>query len=295
MTPDKERADSRFFCNYFYSPSGLKQIYSITTGNTIQHVLASDVKELRIYAPEVGEQRKLSEFFSAINEKIRQIATQKALWVRIKSAFVQSLHNGVVSFNSRKDESFRSWKMTKLSDVLFEHKLTSIGSEEVYSVSVHKGLINQVEHLGRSFSAATTDHYNLVQPGDVVYTKSPTGEFPFGIIKQSKVESNVIVSPLYGVFTPQTKWLGHWLNAYFESAVNTSNYLKPLIQKGAKNTINITNERFLSNSLMLPVDHEEQRKISAALGAIEKKIEIVERQHQLMVSFKKGLLQKLFV
>src|SRR5436190_9187982 len=91
------------------------------------------------------------------------------------------------------------WGKRKLSEVLKEHSLKSTGKEQVFSVSVNKGLVNQIEHLGRSFSAASTDHYKRVLPGDVIYTKSPTGNFPFGIIKQSKVAKPVIVSPLYGV------------------------------------------------------------------------------------------------
>src|SRR5690606_15428732 len=155
---------------------------------------------------------------------------------------------------------------------LSEHKLKSTGKEEVYSVSVHKGLINQIEHLGRSFAAESTDHYNLVRPWDVVYTKSPTGDFPYGIIKQSRVDKNVIVSPLYGVFTPETSELGYMLNIYFESKINVYNYLHPIIQKGAKNTINITNGTFLSKVLKLPVSQKEQKQIGKFLRVIDEKI-----------------------
>ena len=45
------------------------------------------------------------------------------------------------------------WENRPLADVLIEHGYKSNGSEEVFSVSVNKGLINQIEHLGRSFSA----------------------------------------------------------------------------------------------------------------------------------------------
>lgn len=34
--------------------------------------------------------------------------------------------------------------------------------------------------------------------------------------------------------------------SYFESWVNTYNYLIPLVQKGAKNTMNINNNTFLN-------------------------------------------------
>ena len=42
------------------------------------------------------------------------------------------------------------WKKTRLGEVLTEHQLKDDGKSEVHSVSVHKGLVNQIEHLGRS-------------------------------------------------------------------------------------------------------------------------------------------------
>ena len=50
-----------------------------------------------------------------------------------------------------------TWAERKLSDVLFEHKEKSSGKEEVYSVSVHKGVVNQIEHLGRVFASNNTE------------------------------------------------------------------------------------------------------------------------------------------
>ncbi len=63
------------------------------------------------------------------------------------------------------------WIDTKLSDVLTEHGLTNDGKSKVHSVSVHKGLVNQIEHLGRSYASANTSKYNLVKPHDLVYTE----------------------------------------------------------------------------------------------------------------------------
>ncbi len=71
------------------------------------------------------------------------------------------------------------WELRLLSEVLLEHRLKSTDKEEVFSVSVHKGLINQKEHLCRSFSAASTDNYNRVLPGDHrLHKKDQPGELP---------------------------------------------------------------------------------------------------------------------
>ena len=212
-----------------------------------------------------------------------------------KKYLIQQIFTQKLRFTNENNENFDDWEERKLSEFLTEHKLKSTGKEEVYSVSIKKGLVNQVEHLGRTFSAPDTSKYNLVKPGDIVYTKSPTGDFPLGIIKQSRVDKNVIVSPLYGVFTPETYNLGYILNDYFESNVNTHNYLHPIVQKGAKNTMNITNKTFLSKSLVVPVDKEEQNKIANFLMKITIALNSIENQKDKTVDFKKGLLQQIFV
>ncbi|TXD70979.1 restriction endonuclease subunit S [Aequorivita lipolytica] len=212
-----------------------------------------------------------------------------------KRGVLQQILRQEIRFKHDNGVAFPKWEKRKFSDVLFEHKLKSTGNEEVHSVSVHKGVINQIEHLGRSFSAKNTDHYSRALPNDIIYTKSPTGDFPLGIIKQNHIKEDVIISPLYGVFTPETKELGYILHVYFESPINTSNYLSSIIQKGAKNTINITNTTFLSKKMLLPVSKEEQAKIANFLSAIDKKIELVDKQIEKTKTYKKGLLQQMFV
>lgn len=188
----------------------------------------------------------------------------------------------------------QTWGERKLSEVLSEHKLKSDGTEEVFSVSVHKGVINQMEHLGRRYAAASTENYKRVLPGDIIYTKSPTGDFPYGIIKQSKILNPVIVSPLYGVFTPETVDLGIILEAYFEYPQRTINYLYSIIQKGAKNTINISNDIFLSKSLVLPNDKIEQKKIASCISSLDELLTVQVDKLETLKTHKKGLMQNLF-
>jgi type I restriction enzyme S subunit len=186
------------------------------------------------------------------------------------------------------------WSKQKLSEILTEHGSRSTGVEEVYSVSVHKGLVNQIEHLGRSYSAANTDNYKRVFPGDIVYTKSPTGDFPLGIIKQSKISKTVIVSPLYGIFTPKTYAIGSILDAYFSSPENANSYLEPIVQKGAKNTINVSNDVFLSNSLFLPNNDEEIERITSFLSSLDDLITAQIKKIEALKLHKNGLMQGLF-
>lgn len=186
------------------------------------------------------------------------------------------------------------WEEKPLSSFLHEHKTKSDGKCEVHSVSVTKGVVNQVEYLGRSFAAADTSKYNLVKPNDIIYTKSPTGAFPYGIVKQNKNPYNVIVSPLYAVYSPINKYVGYILDSYFESPERTNNYLSSLIQKGAKNTINITNDTFVSKCMCLPSDPAEQKKIAECLSEIDNLIAAQSDKVDALKERKKGMMQQMF-
>lgn len=186
------------------------------------------------------------------------------------------------------------WAHEPLSKTLVEHKLKNTNGLDVFSVSMESGIVNQIEHLGRSFAAADTSHYTVGRRFDVVYTKSPLKAFPFGIVKQCKFDGEVALSPLYGVFTPVNPHVGLMIEAYFESPNRAASFLSPLCQKGAKNTLQITNATFLSGCLALPKESLEQQKIADCLSSLDELIAAQARKVDALKTHKKGLMQQLF-
>lgn len=227
------------------------------------------------------EQTKIANTLTTYDNAIKMMERL----VEAKEIFL----NGLI----QKQMKSQNWIDVKLKDVLFEHGTKNNGSCKVHSVSVSKGIINQIEHLGRSFSANDTSNYNLVKPHDIVYTKSPTGNFSYGIIKQNLLDYDVIVSPLYGVYSPQNQYIGFILHVYFESPIRTSNYLQPIVQKGAKNTISITNQTFLKNSVRIPQCEDEQKKVAETFMTIKREIDLLKKLAKSYRIQKRGLMQKL--
>ena len=285
LTPDLEKVDGEYLY-YFIQREELAKIADISS---IPQINNKHINPYPILLPPLTEQRKISEILRTWDEALEKLIALRCANLHRRTWFRTHLLTG----RTRLPGHAEQWKTVPVSAVLTEHRQTSIGVEEVYSVSVHKGLVNQIEHLGRSFAAAETGHYNRVFPGDIVYTKSPTGNFPLGIIKRSRVDFPVIVSPLYGVFTPVTCALGVIVNTYFESPVTVRNYLHPLVQKGAKNTIAITNTRFLEGKLTLPMDAGEQAAIAEVIETSRTELELIDAEIEALVRQKRGLMQKL--
>ena len=247
----------------------------------------SNFEKLPNYITCRKEQDKIGYFFNLLDERI---ATQNKIIEKL-----ESLIKGIIYQTKSIGLAHNTWQKTELKNVLQERNEKNANGYDVCSVSVTQGVVNQIEYLGRSFAAKDTLHYNVVKYGDIVYTKSPTGDFPYGIVKRSNIKCDVAVSPLYGVYKPVNDYVGIILHFYFMQSNNAINYLHPLIQKGAKNTINITNGRFLENTIPLPKKEEETKCLAWVLTSIQNKI-ILEQD--LLHSYQKQkqyLLRQMFI
>lgn len=274
---------------YHYLQTNKCQTYfkSELTGTTIKNLSLQSVRNAKIALPSIYEQNRIAKLLDVIDERI---ATQSKLIEKL-----ESLIKGIMVELQKQGVNKGTWKKVFLSDVLTERKERNTNLFQVFSVSVSQGVVNQVDYLGRSFAAKDTSKYNVVHYGDLVYTKSPTGSFPYGIVKQSLSLENVAVSPLYGVYKPQSLAVGAYLHEYFMSEINTHNYLHPLIQKGAKNTINITNQRFLENCVLLPTNINELLLISKMLRSLNDKFKYQQDTLQKYQKQKKYLLRQMFI
>lgn len=189
------------------------------------------------------------------------------------------------------------WKEYTLNELLVEHKTRNKATlfEEVFSVAKSKGVINQIEHLGRSYASNDISNYKVVFPEDIVYTKSPTEGYPFGIIKQNKTNRTGVVSVLYAVFKPKTKNIGSLIDIYFSSKTKTYNYLIPLVNRGAKNTMNISNDVFLRGKVIpLPTDENEREKLSNFFHKIDEYVENLSTKKNELINYKNSLVQDFF-
>ena len=279
--------DPLFFKYLLATPLARKRTCRMGAGAQHFNIGQEGLSKISLYFPSIEEQRKIAEFLSLIDERI---ATQNKIIERY-----ESLIRGIMVELQKQGLKRGTWKKVFLNDILKERNERNSNLYQVFSVSVSQGIINQVDHLGRSFSAKDTSKYNVVHYGDLVYTKSPTGSFPYGIVKQSLNHESVAVSPLYGVYVPDSLAIGIYLHKYFMSEINTQNYLHPLIQKGAKNTINITNQRFLENRVPMPLDSNELLLISKLLRSLNDEIRHEQNMLQEYQKQKQYLLRQMFI
>lgn len=190
-----------------------------------------------------------------------------------------------------------SWEHKELNELLKESKKKNadlkFSKEEVLSVSGESGIVNQIEHLGRSYAGESVHNYGVVEVGDIVYTKSPLKANPYGIIKINKGKAG-IVSTLYAVYKVNKKTAyGDFLDYFFSLDANTNRYLRPLVRKGAKNDMKINNEYVLHDRIFAP-SIAEQKRITYFFSILDNKINELKEKKTLLEEYKKGMIQKIF-
>ena len=194
------------------------------------------------------------------------------------------------------DLSLFAWEQRKLEDYLEvsseKNRDELFGKEDVLSVSGEVGIVNQIEFQGRSFAGASVANYGIVEVGDVVYTKSPLKSNPYGIIKTNKGKTG-IVSTLYAVYKPKENVDSEFVQIYFESDFRMNSYMHPLVNKGAKNDMKVSDANALKGPVFFP-KIEEQIAISQYFNSLDHLITLHQRKCEEMKTLKKYMLQKMF-
>ena len=277
-----------FYYWYIFNGQNIGRKYA--QGTKQQNLSSEILSSFPICLPPMAEQHKIAAILSA-QDRVIELKTRL---LEEKKQLKKYLCHVLLSGRKRFPEYNKPWVKKRLGSIL-QGRSETCGDRflSVYSVSVDCGVVDQIKHLGRSYAAKDISKYTVVEEGDVVYTKSPTGMFPFGIIKQSQMVNPGVVSPLYAVYKPLSVGAGYLLHTYFSYPINTKNYLRSLIQRGPKNTMSISNEDFIKKSMIFPVDLDEVARLADLFKQIDREIRTMSDTIEQEKLKKKALMQQL--
>ena len=287
--------EGSFLYNFFISPKFREYLKSISHTGTISHFTIEQAKTTPFNYPSKPEQTKIASFLSAVDEKISQLNQKHALLSQYKQGMMQKLFSQQIRFKSDDGSEFGAWEEKKLgeigiflkgkgiskADIVDDGKLPCIRYGELYTR--YKEIISHV------FSATNLDSKNLVlsKANDVLIPAS--GETQVDIATASCVlEDNIALSGDLNIY--RTKENGIFLSYLIRS------HLKMQIAQLAQgnSVVHLYSSQLKGVQLNLPC-LEEQTKIAEFLSAIDQKIEVVAQQIQQAKTWKKGLLQQMFV
>ena len=278
-----------------------KELAKYAQGKTVVHLHNSDISKVTICYPDNEiEQKSISDYFKSLDSMI-QATTKKIVSLKqMKAASLISMFPQAGETKPRvRFKGFEGeWKKKRLNECLeisnernFENKY---GKEDVLSVSDDYGVMNQIELLGRSYAGKSVSNYGILKNGEIVYTKSPLKSKPFGIVKLNTGKTG-IVSVLYAIYRAKEGTVADYIHYYFDPDWRLNDYLRPLVNKGAKNTMNISDEMALTGCVMIPEDIREQQRIASFFASLDKQISLQEQRLEKLKQIKAACLDKMFV
>ena len=295
-----ERHDDYFWKIIFMSKAFIKRLETITYGiRDGRSISFEEVANMDFLFPSYEEQKAIASFFRRLDAQIALRKNQFERLQQVKAACLESMFpKGTEIAPPIRFSGFNGdWVEKLLSDCLeiSNERNTTLQYDinDVLSVSDDFGVMNQIELLGRSYAGKSVGNYGVLHTGDIVYTKSPLRSKPFGIIKQNYGPTG-IVSVLYAIYKAKNGISPEFIHYYFDPAWRLNDYMRPLVNKGAKNTMNISDEMALTGSIKIPEDIMEQKAIANFFQGIDTEINKERLRLDKLKQMKSACLRSMF-
>ncbi|MEJ6122212.1 restriction endonuclease subunit S [Vibrio sp. 2-Bac 85] len=247
-------------------------------------IYLGDLSKIKVSIPILEEQKKIADFLSAVDKKISLLKEKHALLGQYKKGVMQKLFSQEVRFKDENGNDFPDWQVEPIGKYLEEYKeRVTVNTDIPVLTSSRTGLYLQERKV------INEGEYGVVPKGYFTYRHmSDDLVFKFNL---NRIWDKGAVSKEYPVF----KTVG--MNSYFlELSLNEGNDFKrfAIQQKVGGTRTRLYYKNLVKLKLNTP-SLDEQNKIADFLQAIDKKLELVSQLIEHTQTFKKGLLQQMFV
>jgi type I restriction enzyme S subunit len=253
------------------------------------------LKPYKFNLPSLPEQQKIAEFLTTVDRRIELLQAKKKKLEAYKKGVMQKIFSQQLRFKADDGSEFPDWEERKLGDVAKFSKGKGISKSDISEAGTQECIrygelyTEYAEVIDRVLSKTEVDSSTLVlsQANDVIIPSS--GETQIDIARAACVlrsgialggDLNIIRSTLNGVF------LSFYLN----------HRRKHEIAKMAQgiSVVHLYNSQLQELIIEVPF-LEEQKKIVQFLTSLDGSIENLNQQINHTQTWKKGLLQQLFV
>ncbi|MET4129916.1 restriction endonuclease subunit S [Roseovarius sp. MBR-6] len=269
------------------------------------------LKAVPLRFPTLPEQQKIAGFLGAVDAKLAALAARQAALGRFKAGLMQKLFSQQLRFTRDDGSAFPDWQEKRLGEVFTWVKTNSLSREFL----THDGGEVQNIHYGdihtkfrplfrQSFEAVpfvganstlkpfTDDEYCRV--GDVVIADASEDYADIGkAIEIVEVRERSLVAGLHTyIARPKIGSLVVGFSGYLLRSAPMRQQIIRIAQ--GISVLGVSKGNLEKLTFWIP-HPDEQAKIAGALSAMDAKIQAVADQVAKLQTFKKGLLQQMFV
>lgn len=291
-----------YFLNYEYqTDKAKKKIENITTGNTIKHILASDMQEFVVDVPKYEEQKVIAGYFCNIDHLItlhhRKCEETKIL----KKYMLQKMfpQDGQKVPEIRFKGFTEDWEQRKFGEITELKSASRVHKDEwtlngvpFYRSSDVMAAINGTENEKAFISEELYEKLSKVsgklEEGDILVTGGGSVGNPY-IVPDNKPlytkDADLLWIKNKGKFHP------YFLYEFFFSPT-FRNYLGSISHVGTIAHYTITQ---LSETPICLPSFEEQKEVGEYFQSLDKLITLHQRKCEELKNIKKFMLQNMFV
>ncbi len=287
-----------YFLNYEYqTDKSKKKIENITTGNTIKHILASDMQEFVVDVPKYEEQKVIAGYFRNIDHLITLHQRKYERLVNVKRSMLVKMfpQNGSKVPEIRFKGFIDDWEQRKLGDIAEFSKGSGYSKGDLIESGTPIILYGRL-YTKYETSISEVDTYVEAKDGSV-YTKGgevivpASGETAEDIARAATVDkSGVILGGDINVVSPNED-----INsAFLAISISHGNSQRELAKKAqGKSVVHIHNEEI--KNLVVPFPAKvEQNKIVEYFSNFDNLITLHQRKIKKLQDAKKAFLTKMF-
>jgi len=266
----KNNVDNEFI--YYLITTIKNEFLRRSSGSTFLEISKNEIKRIPINIPELSEQNKISNLFSAIDNKIEMLEKKHQYYQDFKKYLMQRI------FSSQEDKlrfDFKDeWKQYKLKDLLTV-KSSSISINQLedntgeYPLYGASGFLKNID-----FCEMETDYISIVKDGSGV-----------GNLSFHEKNSSIVNTSQY--LLPKKNFDIHFL--YYQLQT-----LKLLKYVNGSSIPHIYFKDYCIEKINVP-SLPEQQQIGKLLVDTDKTLENINNSIQVTEEFKKGLLQQMFI
>ena len=283
-----------YFLNYQYQTiKSKRKINNITTGNTIKHILASDMYNFIVDVSDIEEQQQIANYFLELDHLITLHQRKCDGLKKLKKYMLQNMfpQNGEKTPKIRFQGFINAWEQRKLGELTIYRNGT--GHEEKQSESGKYELINlnsiSIDGGLKPSGKFIDEETETLLKDDLVMVLSDVGHGDLlgrvAIIPENnRFVLNQRVALLRNNSSVDIKYLFSYINAH-------QIYFKK--QGAGSSQLNISRGSVENFEVLLP-HKDEQKKIGKYLSSIDNLITLHQRKVEQMKNLKKYMLQNMF-
>lgn len=286
---------STFYIYYLLQTYNVQSlIQRLSGGSTFSRINLKDIRNLDIRLPGDSEQQKIATFLGSVDAKLNKLRRKRELLETWKRGLMQKIFSQKLGFTQDDGMDFPDWEVQLLGNhfsviaglTYSPDNVQSRGLLVLRSSNVQEMKITLEDNVYVNMNVNTE---NLSRKGDILLCVRNGSKRLIG--KSARIPDN-IPKATHGAFMSMLRGDN---NDFIFQIMQSEMFFRE-IHKNLGATINSINGSDLKKfKFLLSIAPVEQQKIANSLSSIDKKIQAVTNQITHTETFKKGLLQKMFV